>query len=125
MGIAVGILALICALVLLFGRRGTRKILGWSLSLTVLGAVCAVVAIWAIEHNKQTRLLSDAEVGIVGQKPAWTSAPIVVPAPATPLMGAARLQMGWRSSDMQMNTPITTTPGRCAIAMATQLDVGL
>lgn len=53
MGIAVGILALICALVLLFGRHGTRKILGWSLGLTVLGAVCAVAAVWTIEHNRQ------------------------------------------------------------------------
>ena len=30
MGISVGVLALICALVLLLGVRGTRKILGWS-----------------------------------------------------------------------------------------------
>jgi hypothetical protein len=33
MGIAVGILALICALVLLFGQRGARRVLGWGPSL--------------------------------------------------------------------------------------------
>jgi hypothetical protein len=38
MGAAVGILALICALVLLFGRSGTRKILGW-------GAVAVIAAV--------------------------------------------------------------------------------
>jgi amino acid transporter len=37
MGIAVGILALICTAVLLFGVRGTRKILGWLVLLAVLG----------------------------------------------------------------------------------------
>jgi hypothetical protein len=37
MGAAVGILALICALVLLFGRSGTRKILGWGIATVVVG----------------------------------------------------------------------------------------
>jgi hypothetical protein len=37
-GIAVGILALICALVLLFGQRGTRRVLGW-------GAVAIIAAV--------------------------------------------------------------------------------
>jgi hypothetical protein len=64
MGISVGILALICAFVLLFGRQGTRKLLGWSLGLIMLGAACVVAAVWAIEHNRQTRPLSDAEVGL-------------------------------------------------------------
>jgi hypothetical protein len=77
MGIAVGILALICALVLLFGRSGTRKILGWSLGLTVLGAVFAVAAVWAIEHNRQARGLSDAEVGLA---PNNTAVPTCTPA---------------------------------------------
>jgi hypothetical protein len=40
MGIAVGILALICALVLPFGRRGTRMLLGWSFALLILGSLC-------------------------------------------------------------------------------------
>ncbi len=47
MGISVGILALICALVLLFGVRGTRKILSWSLGLVVLAAIGVGVLVWA------------------------------------------------------------------------------
>jgi hypothetical protein len=39
MGISVGILALICALVLLFGRHGTRKLLVSILGLLILGYV--------------------------------------------------------------------------------------
>jgi len=35
MGVAVGILALICALVLLFGRSGTRKVLGWGIAVEI------------------------------------------------------------------------------------------
>ena len=38
MGISTGILALICALVLLFGVQGTRKILGWGVGLLILVA---------------------------------------------------------------------------------------
>jgi hypothetical protein len=37
-GIAVGILALICALVLLFGQRGARRVLGWG-AVTIIAAV--------------------------------------------------------------------------------------
>jgi len=44
MGIAVGILALICALVLLFGRHGTRMLLGWSFGLLIFGSV--TIAVW-------------------------------------------------------------------------------
>jgi hypothetical protein len=80
MGIAVGILALICALVLLFGRHGTRKILGWGLIALIL--VLGAIAVAGIEgekkeqaareeikavierNNRQTRGLSDAEVGL-------------------------------------------------------------
>jgi hypothetical protein len=79
MGIAVGILALICALVLLFGRHGTRKILGWGLIALIL--VLGAIAVAGIEgekkeqaareeikavierNNRQTRGLSDAEIG--------------------------------------------------------------
>jgi hypothetical protein len=53
MGAAVGILAVICTLVLLFGRSGTRKILGWSLGLAILGTAGGVAAAWVIDHNKQ------------------------------------------------------------------------
>jgi hypothetical protein len=45
MGIAVGILALICALILLFGRRGTRKLLVWSFGLLILRSV--TIGVWA------------------------------------------------------------------------------
>jgi hypothetical protein len=46
MGISVGILALICALVLLFGPQGTRKILGWSFGLLLVGAITVGAAVW-------------------------------------------------------------------------------
>jgi hypothetical protein len=71
MGIAVGILALICALMLLFGRHGTRKLLGWSLGLIVLGAAGLGAAVWVWPmlpppfNAAAPKLLSDADVGLV------------------------------------------------------------
>ena len=47
MGISVGILALICTAMLLFGVRGTRKILGWTLGLILVGAVGVGAVFWA------------------------------------------------------------------------------
>jgi hypothetical protein len=43
---AVGILALICVLVLLFGRRGTRRLLGWGLGLARVGYWAGASASW-------------------------------------------------------------------------------
>jgi hypothetical protein len=47
MGISIGILALICALVLLFGAQGARKILGWSVALLIITAVVVGALVWA------------------------------------------------------------------------------
>jgi hypothetical protein len=110
MGVSIGFLALICALVLLFGRHGTRRLLGWTFGLLGAGIVVAIVWHWANEP-RQPRLLTDAEVGITApaaaapwqsdpvvappasrttaydkatgrsQQPAWASAPVVQPAP--------------------------------------------
>lgn len=46
MGISVGILALICALVLLFGARVARKILGFSFTVLILGSIGLAVVTW-------------------------------------------------------------------------------
>jgi len=54
MGISIGVLALICALILLFGVQGTRKILGWGLVLVILGAAGAGAFMWAwpkLQHS--------------------------------------------------------------------------
>ncbi len=54
MGISIGVLALICALILLFGVQGTRKILGWGLGLVILAVVGLGVFIWArpkLQHS--------------------------------------------------------------------------
>jgi hypothetical protein len=91
MGIAVGILALICALVLLFGRHGTRKILGWSLGLVILGTAGVVAAVWAIDHNRQARPLSDAEVGLAPNNTA-TAPPFDPSKPYEVIRPAARAQ---------------------------------
>ncbi len=54
MGISVGVLALICALVLLFGRRGTAKILGWFAVLVVLGiGGTAGLIVWNDNQTKR------------------------------------------------------------------------
>ena len=47
MGISIGVLALICALILLFGVQGTRKILGWGLGLLLLSAAGIGAFTWA------------------------------------------------------------------------------
>lgn len=54
MGISVGVLALVCALILLFGAGGTRKILGWSFVLLCAIGVGAVVWISSL-NNRPTQ----------------------------------------------------------------------
>jgi hypothetical protein len=63
MGISVGVLALICALILLFGVRGTRRILGWTFGLIVLSAVGVIAVVWVRpmfqQHGAKTAGLFD------------------------------------------------------------------
>jgi hypothetical protein len=55
MGIAIGILALICAVVLLFGVQGTRKILGWLFLVAILGTGATVgFIVWQDQRSRQT-----------------------------------------------------------------------
>jgi hypothetical protein len=54
MGTAVGILALICALVLLFGRSGTRKILGWGIVTVVVGWGVIALLSWSAAQRQAT-----------------------------------------------------------------------
>ena len=54
MGISVGILALICALILLFVVHGTRRILGLGLGVLLLCAAGVGTFIWAwpkLQHS--------------------------------------------------------------------------
>jgi hypothetical protein len=53
MGFSIGILALICALVLLFGSSGARKILGWTFGLLILGTVVTVGVMWANQARQE------------------------------------------------------------------------
>jgi hypothetical protein len=71
MGISIGILALVATAMLLFGRRGTLKILAWLVILTVLG-IGGTVGILAWNANKEQ----------------WKSAiaAALSPKPATPAM---------------------------------------
>lgn len=52
MGISVGILALICAPVLLYGSRVVRKILGFSFTVLILGAIGLAVITWVPKPHK-------------------------------------------------------------------------
>lgn len=47
MGISVGLLALICALVLLYGRQGARKMLARGFGLLIFGGLGLVAIAWA------------------------------------------------------------------------------
>jgi len=51
MGAAVGVLAVTCALVLLFGRSGTRKLLGWGIATIAAGWAAIFLYAWAESHN--------------------------------------------------------------------------
>jgi hypothetical protein len=75
MGISVGILALICALVLLFGRQSTRKILGWGFGVLIFGGLCLGVVAWALssyqQHNagETTKATMATPLGILSAPP--------------------------------------------------------
>jgi len=134
MGISVGILALICALVLLFGVRGTRRLLGWSLGLIILGAVglAAVVWIWPMLpppfNPPAAKLLSDADVGLPpnsGTAPStqssqwWQNDPVAAPR-APPFDPSKPYEVVWPPSavtgvsvaelDQQIDRTNTLTP---------------
>jgi len=77
MGIAVGILALICALVLLFGRHGTRRLLGWGIGILIFGWIVVALVAWANAPPKQTSW-ADFPVAQPAAQPAqpeWSKAP--------------------------------------------------
>lgn len=71
MGISVGILALVAALVLLFGTKGTRKILGWSCALLVaIGLSAVIVSLWPQTKPENRRSSSATPVEIFPPLPA-------------------------------------------------------
>src|SRR4051794_41007174 len=53
MGISVGVLALVCALILLFGARGARKMLGWSFVLLIFCAIGVGAVVWISSLNNR------------------------------------------------------------------------
>jgi hypothetical protein len=74
MATMIGLLALLCIYVIVFGLRGTRKLLAWTAGLAVLGYAAMIVWAWETQGpdhwwNAPRRLLSDAEVGIVSSAP--------------------------------------------------------
>src|SRR5262249_13809069 len=54
MGISIGVLALICALVLLFGVGGARRILGWGLALLIFCAIGVSAVVWISSLNQMS-----------------------------------------------------------------------
>ena len=57
MGISVGVLALVCTAMLVFGARGARKLLGWTFGLLLFGSVGTIVVLCAwptAQHSTQT-----------------------------------------------------------------------
>jgi hypothetical protein len=98
MGISVGVLALICALVLLFGVQSTRKILGWSFGLIISNWDSRSVWVWPMLQTPQfnpsaPKLLSDEDVGLAPNYAAvmppnngqwWQNDPVVAPPPFDP-----------------------------------------
>jgi hypothetical protein len=71
MGISVGVLALVCALILLFGARGARKILGWSVALLIFCAIGVGALAWISSLPTQTTASSIP-------KTASTATPVTV-----------------------------------------------
>jgi hypothetical protein len=83
MGVSIGFLALICALVLLFGRHGTRKLLAWSFGLLILGYV--TFALWLRATDPLFAPKPTTNV-------SWQNAPIIAPAPQPAPNNAATTQ---------------------------------
>jgi hypothetical protein len=99
MGTSIGILALICTLVLLFGRSGTRKLIGWTIGLLILGWVTIAVWAWAnapkpITDANYPRAAPRACEGIGCATPAPIIAPPPQPAPNNTLT-VERYPGGW------------------------------
>jgi hypothetical protein len=76
MGVSIGVLALVCALVLLFGAHGARKILGWTLGLVIFGGVGVGAVIWGWPMLQQ---------GPAPQKLTFDDIPNATVTTATPL----------------------------------------
>lgn len=76
MGISVGVLALICALVLLFGAQGTRKILGWGVGLLIFGGLGlgAIVLAWSTYQHDAGQINKTTTASPLGVLPAPPSA---------------------------------------------------
>src|SRR5260370_39226736 len=83
MGISVGILALICTAVLLFGVRGTRKILGWTLGLILVGAVGGGAVVWAWPRLHATQSAAAVTFDDLIPKTKATATPVAL-LPALP-----------------------------------------
>src|SRR5216683_1422524 len=83
MGISVGILALICTAVLLFGVRGTRKILGWTLSLILVCAVGVGAVVWAWPRLHATQSAGPVTFDDLIPKTKATATPVAI-LPALP-----------------------------------------
>ena len=80
MGVAVGVLALVCTLALLFGVGGARKILGWGFGLLIFCAIGggAAIGIWSL-HQMHTQT---AVSSIPGTASPATPVTILPPLPA-------------------------------------------
>ncbi|WP_139020555.1 hypothetical protein [Bradyrhizobium sp. ORS 285] len=79
MGISVGILALVCALVLLFGARGARKLLGWSFGVLIFCAIGLSAVAW-IRSSYEMRTQT-AAASISGTASPATPISIIAPLP--------------------------------------------
>jgi hypothetical protein len=105
MGVSVSILALVCVLVLLFGMRGARKILGWGLGpnntrRSWARRSCVGLAMLPPPFNLAApKLLSDADVGLTSNN-WWHSDPVVNQSPVPANSGPpakTTLKIGSRS----------------------------
>ncbi len=78
MGISVGILALICTAMLLFGRRGTIKILAGLAILAILGVGgTAGFLIWQEQNKAAPPIRAQSADGVIHEFPAGTSTDVV------------------------------------------------
>ena len=93
MATMIGLLALLCIFVIVFGLRGTRKLLAWTAGLAVLGYAAMIV--WVLETQGPDHWWNAPIIRSAFQQLGWCATPV----PQAIQPAAAPAVAIWKDSD--------------------------